>query len=612
MGEARLLGGFDRASRSTMHKTATSTKLWHKAAWLGLATAFSFALSPQALAWGKSGDPIKTVDILELSTETDAFTRLSGPSGPTTFGYLGTPVSGGFDLDGDGNNDLAVGHLTSTSAAGRPFAGEVNVVFGDGALGNAIDLDTPGSHTLKVIGDGDFEATGNEVWMGDITGDGLGDLLICRQNYDPGGRIGAGAVTVVPGSPVLRDMAEDGEVLDLRSPPEDLEVLTFAGAAEHDRLGIWVRTGDVDGDGVDELLMAADQVSSDTATFAGAVFVVRGGEHLHASGLIDLADFGSTDLAGNLAKISAPPGAEDFHLGATLQAGDLDRNGRDEVMIAAALNRAGAVLSPDGQFTGDAIGGPDHGRLYVLWDDNFPAIWPPGLEIDLACPHGSLSVLNGGEQNLTFGEEVLGGSDYNGDGKPDLFVGDLTGDGTKAQDRPFSGVGYVFYHARKLKNRVINMDKVPRKIRYSKILGPVTGAIGSDTVADGDFNGDGVDDLAIGNPHDNPLGRVHAGTLHVLWGKKHRRWPRLIDTAPGQLPPSSRVKITLVVGALGDDPTGDPPSGGDTLCYSAAAGDINDDGLVDLITNEMVGNGVAPEAVDVGNLVAFGGDVLSP
>ena len=562
------------------------------------------------------GEAALTLDIADLDPDLDPLTRVAGAAGPTTFGFLGTPVAGGLDMDGDGNTDYAVSHMTTTNGPDRLFAGEAQLVFGNATVGETVDLAIAQPRVLRILGDGFFEATGSELWMGDVTGDGLGDLLVHRQNFNPGDRFGAGALTLVVGGPELRALAAGGGVLDLRSPAPEVTLFTLVGAEENARLGMWARTGDVDGDGVDDFVVAADQESLPGETFRGAAYVVRGGAHLARTATVDLADFGSTILAGKIAKITPPAGSDDFHLGATNQIGDLDGNGRAEVFLAAALNRAGGILSGSGNFDGDAQGGPPGGRLFIVWDDSFPrGAWPAGFQIDLEDPPASLTTISGGVQNVTFGEEVLAGRDYDGDRRADLFVGDLAGDGTDDQSRPTGGVGYVFYKARRLKGKTFNIDQPPPGIRITKIIGPVAGAIGSDTVADGDFDGDGLDDLLIGNPHDNPEGRFHAGTMHILFGR-HGRWPRVIDTAPGQLPRPGRVRITEVRGALGQFPhpsTGEPRQfSGDTLCYSAAAGDVDGDGRTDIITNEMVGNGVDPAALDVGNLIVLSGDFISP
>jgi FG-GAP repeat len=50
---------------------------------------------------------------------------------------------------------------------------------------------------------------------------------------------------------------------------------------------------------------------------------------------------------------------------------------------------------------------------------------------------------------------------------------------------------------------------------------------------------------------------------------------------------------------------------GDTLCYSAATGDLDGDGRADLIVNGMVGNGSSPDAVDTGNLLILGPPISS-
>ena len=48
--------------------------------------------------------------------------------------------------------------------------------------------------------------------------------------------------------------------------------------------------------------------------------------------------------------------------------------------------------------------------------------------------------------------------------------------------------------------------------------------------------------------------------------------------------------------------------GGDVLCYSAASGDMTNDGVIDLIVNEMQGDGSSTE--DAGNLLIIDSRIL--
>jgi hypothetical protein len=546
----------------------------------------------------------------------DGFTRVAGAGGEFRLGLFGVPVAGGFDVDGDGHQDYANAYMTAAPFGRFVAAGEVYLTFGDGTASRLVDTATPQPTTLRITGEIPFEFTGSEIWMGDVTGDGLGDLLIARQSYTPAGRIAAGGLTILVGGPELRTLAAAGTVLDLAAPPPTVTLFHLHGAQPAGRLGIWMRVGDVDGDGIDDVAVGADQESDLGVQHHGAVYVVRGGAHLAANAILDLADFGSTPFAGDVARLVPPAGSGDFHLGATCQVADLDGNGRAEVLAAATINRAGAFLGTPGGGPFHASGGAPQGRLYIAWDDLFPSgPWPAGYTIDLGAAGTSVTTIRGGGQNISFGEEIVGGLDYDGDGHADLFIGDLVGDGTEAQDRPASGVGYLLSRAALLKGLDFNIDDTPPAVYVSKILGPDPGAIGSDTVAHGDFDGDGIADLAIGSPHSNPQGRFHAGVLHIFFGREGN-WPKRIDTAPGQLPPVARQRVTEVLGARGRDfsvpgPLGNPFDEGDTLCYSAAAGDVDGDGKTDLLTNEMVGNGLAPDAVDVGNLVILSGELLT-
>jgi len=351
-------------------------------------------------------------------------TRVHG-HGEENGGAFGVPVAGGHDCDGDGHKDVAFAQITG-DPLGRTNAGEVTLFFGDGTIGGTFDGSVFGPRFLRIAGDQVQETAGAEIWMDDVTGDGVGDVLIGRQNHTPEiGREGAGALTIIVGDTQLRSHAATSNYLDLRSPPPGIKILSLVGDAAYDRLGIWMRTGDIDGDGTADIVVGADEVdeAGQTNTYnSGAVYVIRGGAHLtNAPAIVDLALFGATQLEGHIARVLPPLGSTNFHFGATTALGDLDGNGRAEVLAAATLNRAGATLRLDGHppGTSEGGGGSSEGSLFIAWDENFPlSIWPTGYTFRIDAPvWGDFTRIDGktnsnGTENRNFGEEILAGLDY--------------------------------------------------------------------------------------------------------------------------------------------------------------------------------------------------------
>ncbi|MFK7956046.1 MAG: FG-GAP repeat protein [Lysobacterales bacterium] len=547
--------------------------------------------------------PTTQFDLLSTPDSADALTRVYGSSGT---GRAGLPVAGGGDVDGDGFADFGFAAFQAPVGA-LVGAGRVYLVFGDGTIGGSLDTSAADPAILNILGTQASEHTGSEIWMDDVTGDGLADLLVCRQDHTPiAGRTGAGALTIVVGNPALKTLAQSNTDLDLSAPPVGITLFTVFGADVQDRMCMWARTGDVTGDGIADIVVGADQFGSDQ-NHLGRVYVIRGGVHLNQVAAVDAGQSGQPGfvLAGNLAQISSPVTQLHAHFGATVQVADLDGNGRAEVLAATALNRAGGSLGPSPRpERADGSGGTPDGTVYIIWDDNFPAgVWANPFEINVNTAAGATSAITGATINSVFGEEMLGGLDFDNNGSADLFVGDLTGG---PPGRGTAGLGHVLYDAAGLKNLTFDLDSPPVGVVETRIYGPVVGAIGADTAMQGDFDADGIDDLAFSSPHDAPFGRQNAGTVHVMFGQAGR-WPALIDLAPEALPPPSQLRLTEVYGARGNIP-GDT---GDTLAYSGAAGDINGDGRTDILTNEMVGNGIAPNTVDVGNLIILSGSLLA-
>ena len=84
-----------------------------------------------------------------------------------------------------------------------------------------------------------------------MDGDGLQDILVGSPNYDPtsDANFNAGMVTLFLG----RDLAEGGNRLDSEAS------LTFDGADEMEGLGSSLGMSDVDGDGLDDVWIGANQ-----------------------------------------------------------------------------------------------------------------------------------------------------------------------------------------------------------------------------------------------------------------------------------------------------------------------------------------------------------------
>src|SRR3972149_367562 len=251
---------------------------------------------------------------------------------------------------------------------------------------------------------------------------------------------------------------------DLATTPADV---TITGPNAGDGMGRGA-SGDFNGDGIDDLLLSAQNATVNGKTFAGKAWVV----------------FGSPTLAGTIDLGAAAPGltvlgAESFdNLGVKVASGDFNGDGTDALLLGATGADAAANAKASA------------GEAYVIFGS-----LTLGGTFDLAANTPALTVLGSEAQDLL---GRLASGDFNGDGVDDVLVSAAGADAT-ANSKLGAGEAYVIFGSASLSGTIDLATAAPAL----SVLGADAGDTLGSGLARGGFNGDGIDDLLLCVPNAN-------------------------------------------------------------------------------------------------------------
>jgi hypothetical protein len=518
------------------------------------------------------GQPGGSSDIdLENLAPSQGF-RIAGASEYDFSGYV---VSGAGDINGDGFSDVFIG------APGTDDGKRAYLIYGSNAPGN-LDLGTIGSYDGFSIVDsnGDFQARSISI-AGDINGDGLDDLIVDASGADPEGRFEAGASFVVYGR--------------WDSPTEiDLAALTAAdgfkiiGAATWDHLGTAVSgAGDVNGDGFADLAVSAFYPDPLGRLDAGETYIIYGGNFTKSAGYI--GDSSDEIIVGNEVNGAIIGGAGNDDITATGQSTIYGGSGNDRI---TADDGNGLPYRVDGGTGVDTLAIDNFGASIDLAGGlrghlaDIEIIDMSGSRSNILSLDSTLLAALSGNNGTAFSANTML---IRGDAEDLVTLTDQGWSMTGTISDPYGQIGALSVWQNGAVTALIEADVAVSAnnidlARFAATDGiAITGAAGGDGAGRGlaylgDINGDGIDDIAVDAPGSDPSGRAGAGTAYVIYGRDDGS---LGDLNLADFNSNDGFRL---LGAGNGHGLGSAIGG---------AGDVNGDGISDLIVGAPGANGNA-------------------
>ena len=465
---------------------------------------------------------LKTTSSLSFLADLDANIIINGPA---DIFWLGSVVSSAGDFNGDGLDDVAVASSTGNSSG---TGGVVYIFFGRNTIG-PVNFQSEADADVILRGQNGFEGFGTSVASaGDFNGDGLEDIIVGAPDAQNNNLASSGSAFIFfgrnPASQITLKADLDADVIIDGQDANDFAGNSVASA------------GDFNGDGLDDVIIGAVANDNNGVTHFGSAFIFFGRSPTTQLKL-------RTEADANI--ILNGQNELDFFGVIVSSAGDFNGDGLGDVIVSAQGD--------------DNNGLPESGSVFIFFGQN------PTSQITLTADADANVIIDSPTSNDQFGRATTSAGDFNGDGLGDVLITTFADNGNGINS---AGRGYIYFGQNPASQIQFMADVGANIILEGQIE---NGIFGSNAASTGDFNGDGLDDVIVGqfDSHDGQIST--AGSTFIFFGRE----------TSSQLILQADINAEIIMdGTNPGDQFGASASPGSG---TASAGDFNGDGLDDVI-----------------------------